>query len=98
MRVTLNRLKKEYQDAMQAIEENGEVDQYQYIDEVIGYRFWGLKKIVRAFEKYIGSEHRPNRINPNPYDTPTYYLMKPSEQANVEGMFMDEVLRDKRQI
>jgi len=64
---------------------------YQGFNE-IAEEFWQLKKMRREFEDYIGTEDCPRRINPNPYDTPTYWLMKPSEQANVEGMFMDKVL------
>jgi len=66
--------------------------------EVVSAHFWSLKKVRKAFEEYTGTEKSPKRINPNPYDTPTYYLMKPSEQANVEGMFMDDVLTGKIKI
>jgi len=90
-RVTLKRLRKDYKQAL-------ENEEYDYIDQVITPLFWGLKKVVSAFEKYIGPEEKPNRINPNLFDTPTYWYMKPSEQGNVEFMFMDEVLTGKRRI
>jgi len=89
VRTTINELKRAYQRALS----RGDFD---FIDQVIAPKFWGLKKVRRAFEKYIGKEESPNRINPNPLDTSDYYSMKPSEQANVEGRFMDEVLNGKR--
>lgn len=96
MRVTLSDLRRRYKELVKGVEAGKDTE--MYIDEVISYDFWSLKKVRKAFEKYIGPEDRPNRINPNPYDTPTYYLMKPSEQGTVEGMFMDEVLTGKRTI
>lgn len=66
--------------------------------EVVSTYFWALKKVQKAFEEYTGTEKNPRQINPNPYDTPTYYLMKPSEQANVEWGFMDDVLTGKIKI
>jgi len=84
----LRKLSKLYREAIKQ-------EDYDFADTVISRQFWALKKIQKAFEKYIGTPEKPERINPNPFDTPTYYLMKPSEQGNVEGMFMDEVLSKK---
>ncbi len=75
-----------------------EQEDYEAVDIIISRQFWSLKKVQKAFEKLIGTEDRPKRINPNPFDTPTYYLMKPSEQANVEGKFMYEVLMGEHRI
>ena len=99
MRITLNNLKAEYkqlQDKMEKeeiLEDEGQ-EWFNFISEM----FWQLKKVQRAFERWIGPDERPNRINPNIYDTPAYQYMKGSEQANVEGNFMDEVLTSKRVI
>ena len=73
-------------------------EDYDFIDTVISQEFWSLKKVQKAFEEYIGTEDRPKRINPNIFDTPTYYLMKPSEQGNLEGIFMDRVLTGERNL
>jgi len=89
MRITINKMKKEYQRAI-------EKEEYESADEV-GYSFWQVKKVRKAFEKYIGKDER-NRINSNPYDTPCYKFMKPSEQGCVEGMFMDDVLTGRRTV
>ena len=88
MRVTVNKLKEFYK---RLLEEKDEEVQEQMNFE-LGTMFWGLKTVRRDFEKLIGTEKEPKRINPNPYDTPTYWSMKPSEQGNVEGMFLDYYL------
>ena len=87
----LKTLQKLYKEALQK-------EAYEYIDFDIAPAFWEMKKVRRAFEKYIGTKEEPKRINPNPYGTPDYYSMKPSEQGNVEGMFMDDVLEGRRAI
>jgi len=87
----LHKLSRLYREAIKQ-------EDYDTVTIVISQEFWSLKKVQKEFEKLIGTEDKPKCINPNPFDTPTYYLMKPSEQANVKGMFMDEVLRGERTI
>jgi len=89
-RVTLKKLSKVYKEAC-------EKEDYKLADS-ISFAFWQLKKVRKAFEKYIGPKDKPHVINHNSHDTPDYYSMKPSEQANVEFRFMDEVLFGKRKI
>lgn len=99
MRITINELKETYKELIDKIEkETEESILYDSWNFLISHDFWQLKKVQKAFEKYIGTEDNPKRINPNPFDTPTYYLMKPSEQGNIEGAFMDEVLTGERKI
>ena len=73
-----------------------EYDRSPTLEILIEHNFWSLKKVCRAFEKYIGVKGKPRRINPSPYDTLNYYSMKPSEQGSTEGRFMNEVLTGKR--
>lgn len=87
MRITLNNLKKEFD---KAIKEQDDTLLYQ-----VHENFWSLKKARYKFKHMIGSEDKPKRINPNLLDTPDYWHMKPSEQANVEMMFMEAVLNGK---
>ena len=90
MRVTINGLKKQYEEALQN-------EEYEFIDVDISIDFWSLKKVRVAFEKHIGKDGK-RCINPNPCDTCCYDYMKPSEQGNVEGMFMDDVLSGKKEV
>jgi len=90
MRVTINGLRKQYKEALQN-------EAYEYIDMEISEAFWSLKKVRVAFERYIG-KNGEKRINPNPYDTCCYKWMKPSEQSNVEGMFVDDVLSGRKDV
>lgn len=99
MRITLNNLKSGYKQLQDKIAKKELLDDeaeewFRDTSEM----FWRLKKVRRAFEKWIGPDEKPNRINPNVYDTPAYQYMKGSEQANVEMMFTDEVLTGKRAI
>lgn len=87
MRITLNNLKKAYDEAI----ENQDDALYMQTCEA----FWSLSKTRRRFEQMIGSKSKPKRINPNPHDTPDYWHMKPSEQGNVEMMFMEDVLEGR---
>ena len=87
----LRSLKKLYVQLLAQKEEDYANDFYHTISE----RFWRLKKVRKAFERIIGTEEAPKRINPNPYDTPSYWSMKPSEQANVEACFLCDVLTGK---
>ena len=90
MRVTINRLREQYETAL--LQED-----FEYIDMDISEAFWSLKKVRVAFEKHIGKDGK-RCINPNPCDTCCYDYMKPSEQGNVEGMFMDDVLSGKKEV
>ena len=90
MKITINKLRKEYGKAIL-------YEDYEYIDVDISMNFWSLKKVRRAFENHIGMNGK-KRINCNSYDTHCYAYMKSSEQGNVEGMFMDDVLSGKKNI
>jgi len=80
MAYKLKTLKQEYKAAIDS-------EDYDTITFLISQSFWQIKKVKKAFEKYI-----KNWRNPNFYDTQLYEYLKPSEQANVEMEWMDDVL------
>lgn len=88
MRITLNNLKNLYDEAIDNQDDNL---LFQVCED-----FWSLKKVNRKFERMVGSENKPKRINPNMFDTADYWHMKPSEQINVEMMFMEDILNFRR--
>ena len=86
MSYQLRTLKKIYKEAI-------EKEDYNIIDFLVTQRFWQIRKVRKAFEKYA-----ENWRNPNIYDTCCYKYLKPSEQALFESTFMNEVLLDIRDI
>jgi len=90
MRTQLKTIKKIYKEAIK-IAKKDEDEAMALVEEIVSPKFWELKKVQKAFEKYAEAWR-----NPNEYDTPIYEYLKPSEQGNVENMFMDEVLTNQR--